>query len=393
MKALHIASFNGNIGDIINHIGFWNSFKKFITPSVDVTPLEMRYFYRSWHLKEFNEEFVDYANTFDLIVFGGGNFFDIQWNESKSGVTIDIDPLLLSKIKAPIIFNGIGVDIGKDECNTALDKFEKFLDAAVDKKNCVISVRNDGSIDLLHKYFGDKYENAVIEIPDGGFFTSARSFEHPELPIDKKVIAVNVACDKKDVRWPSQTFTYENFCYFFAKTTEHLLNEYEDMSLVYIPHIPSDINVISDIINKTNDAVRRQKITIAPLLNGYNTSAEYIIDLYKKSFITIGMRYHSNICAISQGTPTIGIVNLDKHICLYNKIGMEERLVSVNSGNFELQLFNAVKKINNNPKKYEDENTLLVKSLSRKNQEYFEMIKNSIKNEGQAAYALTDNSI
>ena len=378
MKALHIASFNGNVGDMINHIGFWNSFKKYITPSVDVTQLEIRFFYKSWRLREFDEEFVDYANTFDFVVFGGGGFFDVRWNDSKSGVTIDIAPELLSQIKVPVIFNGLGIAVGKTGCEPALARFEKLLDAAAAKENCVISVRNDSSKDKLEKYFGDKYNNAVTEIPDGGFFTTARSFEHPELPPDKKVIAVNVACDQKDVRWPSSAFTYEDFCDCFAKTTEKLLDEHEDMSLVYVPHIYSDIDTISDIMGKTKDAVRRQKITVAPLLNGSNTTAEYITDLYGKAFLVIGTRYHSNISAISQGTPTIGIVTLGNHIELYKKIGMSERLVSVSEGGFEAQLLNAVREIESDPQKFRNENSELLKSLELKNREYFDKIKSII---------------
>lgn len=380
MKALHIASFNGNVGDMINHIGFWNSFKKYITPSVDVTQLEIRFFYKSWRLREFDEEFVDYANTFDFVVFGGGGFFDVRWNDSKSGVTIDIAPELLSQIKVPVIFNGLGITVGRSGCEPALARFEKLLDAAAAKENCVISVRNDSSKDKLEKYFGDKYNNAVTEIPDGGFFTAARSFEHPELPPDKKVVAVNVACDQKDIRWPSPSFTYEDFCETFAKATEKLLDEHEDMSLVYVPHIYSDIDTISDIMGKTKDAVRRQRITAAPLLNGSNTPAEYITDLYGKAFLVIGMRYHSNISAISQGTPTIGIVNLGNHIELYKKIGMSERLISVNEGGFEAQLLNAVREIDSDPQKFRNENSELLKSLELKNREYFDKIKSVIPN-------------
>ena len=42
IRALHLASFNGNIGDIANHVGFWNLFKKYVTNDVEVTYLEIR---------------------------------------------------------------------------------------------------------------------------------------------------------------------------------------------------------------------------------------------------------------------------------------------------------------------------------------------------------------
>lgn len=75
MKALHLASFNGNIGDIANHRGFYNMFCKYVDKKVEFVPLEMREFYRSWNIRKYDEEFINYINTFDVFIIGGGSFF------------------------------------------------------------------------------------------------------------------------------------------------------------------------------------------------------------------------------------------------------------------------------------------------------------------------------
>ena len=79
-----------------------------------------------------------------------------------------------------------------------------------------------------------------------------------------------------------------------------------------MPHIPSDLQAISDVLNAVQDYNCRRNITIAPYLNGIATPGEYLVDLYRKSAVAVGMRYHSNICSIAMHTPTIGIVTLKR---------------------------------------------------------------------------------
>ncbi len=319
IKALHIASFNGNIGDAINHKGFWNSFGQYITKEYCYDYIEMREFYRSWAKRKFDQSFVDLVNSYDFCVIGGGNFFDIAWSESATGTTVDIEPELFKRITVPVIFNGMGVDIANDASQQTIIKFKAFLERCIESRNCIVSVRNDGSKEITEYVCGKEYASNVIEIPDGGFFTSCDSYQHPEIVKDDSLInvAINVACDQKSRRWSNPSFTYGDFCKTFANFCNTLFTE-NTYRIVFVPHIPSDIEVIADIINGVDDVYRRTRITVAPLVNGTNTPAEYIADLYGKVDLTIGMRYHSNICSIARGVPTIGIMNLEKHK-LYKK--------------------------------------------------------------------------
>ena len=95
IRALHLASFNGNIGDIANHVGFWNLFKKYVTNDVEVTYLEIREYYKSWNLRQFDDSFADLVNRYDLLVIGGGNFFDVKWDYSTTGTTLNISDEIL----------------------------------------------------------------------------------------------------------------------------------------------------------------------------------------------------------------------------------------------------------------------------------------------------------
>ena len=73
MKIMHIASFQGNCGDILSHSGFYNLLKKILpNENIDVTQIEMRDFYRNSQLRKFDNTFLNEVNTYDLLVIGGG---------------------------------------------------------------------------------------------------------------------------------------------------------------------------------------------------------------------------------------------------------------------------------------------------------------------------------
>lgn len=75
VRALHIASFNGNAGDVANHLGFRRTMEEDTGFKIDYTNFEIRQFYQSWGGK-FDDDFIKYANTFDVVIFGGAVFLN-----------------------------------------------------------------------------------------------------------------------------------------------------------------------------------------------------------------------------------------------------------------------------------------------------------------------------
>jgi hypothetical protein len=108
---LHIASFTGNIGDNANHLGFRSWFETLVENKIQWNELEIREFY--WKNKFWDKEFVKYANNFDLIIIGGGNYFELWVEKSPTGTSIEIEPDLFKKIERPVYFNALGVDPGQ----------------------------------------------------------------------------------------------------------------------------------------------------------------------------------------------------------------------------------------------------------------------------------------
>ena len=110
------------------------------------------------------------------------------------------------------------------------------------------------------------------------------------------------------------------------------------------------------------------------IINGIATPGEYLVDLYRKSAVAVGMRYHSNICSIAMHTPTIGIVTLKKHVELYRNIGMDDRLFNVNENSFSEKLYERLIWSIENRDLLTEQNALLVRKLEQKSVEYYEKI-------------------
>ena len=74
-KVAHIASFKGNIGDILNHEGFYYSFDDILSNAI-IDKFEIRRFYLNASDRlYFDSSFAKKLNSYDLIILGGGGFF------------------------------------------------------------------------------------------------------------------------------------------------------------------------------------------------------------------------------------------------------------------------------------------------------------------------------
>lgn len=384
MKVLQIASFDGNIGDVANHNGFRNSLKKSLKQDLDFTNLEMRKFYKNWQELSFDDKFIEYANQFDLIVFGGGGFFELKWDYSQTGTTIDISNEMLSKINPPIIFNCIGTTMVKGVSKNTINKFKKFMDYCITSNKILFTVRNDGSIDVIKELYGDDYSKKVLKVPDGGFFVETKDYQHNEFNKNEKFIAINIASDMPEIRFNGKEghITKVEFIDTFSEVLNKILNQYLDIRIIFVPHIFKDYELISEVCKHINDKFLRTRISCAPCLNGTQTDGLYNFDIYKNSLLTIGMRYHANVCPIGMNVPTIGICTIDPHIKLYKDIGLSRRCVEANRKGYEDKLEKLINEAICNPHKYQEENKKVMEINNHNNNEYHKIIREFLNQNG-----------
>ena len=201
----------------------------------------------------------------------------------------------------------------------------------------MVSVRNDGSFDTIRNLYGDSFNNKIFKVPDGAFFMKPKKYDFPEFKSAYKSIGINVASDMKEIRFNSEvkgSISYDDFVNGFALTLNELLQKYEEYQLIFFPHIYSDLSVINDLLEKIEDKYRRIRVIVAPCLTGEG-SEDYIFGLYKECDLIMGMRFHSNVCAISQNIPTIALCSYKKILDLYKEINLSDRVVEINKTGFE----------------------------------------------------------
>ncbi len=347
ISVLHVASFTGNVGDNANHNGTRTTLEENTSYKYQYTENEIRKYYQNYNKADelhFDDEFVRQANEHDLVMIGSGNFFELWIEDSKTGTTIDIETDRIEEIKSPIVFYGLGCDPYKGIPGNNAEKFQNFLDCILEQDHCLVSVRNDGSINHIKEHFGQEYASQVHKVPDGGFFTEVDDNYHPELDGSGPLIAVNVAKDMADLRFPNartEQHSYTSFTSEFADTLDQILSSYPESKIVFIPHIYRDLEAISDVLNNMETMNQRSRVTAAPYLNGEG-SERYIFDTYNKCDLAFGMRFHTNVCSIGQITPSLGLVSYPKVGDLYKELDLVERTIDLKQKGFKYELLDKV---------------------------------------------------
>lgn len=303
MKILHIAAFEGNIGDNASHMGFKNILDS-VVEKYQIDRLEIRKAYKNYTLPDklrFDNDFVKLANTYDLIVFGGGGFLDYWVEGSSNGTTIDIEEKILDKLKTQVLISSVGCNPHREVPEENYKKFRKFLDFVRNKENIQIALRNDGSTESIRKDFGGCYLDGLVEILDHGYFYNPK--ENYALPIDGEYVAINVTDDQLDM---NGGVSKDRDWYY--KELEELvkgLAAYE-YKVVLVPHIHQDVEAIGTILSKMPSQLVRKNTIIAPCLQG-DKGTDLAFNIYKYSKLVIASRYHANVCSIKFGVPTIGL--------------------------------------------------------------------------------------
>lgn len=379
LKVLHVASFNGNIGDNANHNGFRERLTEALEREIIFTNLEIREFYQLWNLRSFNsDEFINLCNNHDLVIIGGGNFFELKWDYSHTGTTIDINEHTLDQIKTPLLFNGVGCDVAKGVSQNSVEKFRMFLERVTNDKNILVSVRNDGSYDTIKRLYGDSFDKKIHKVPDGAFFMKPKKFYFPEVKSGYKSIGINVVSDMQEIRFNSEvndSVSYDDFINGFSIVLNELLQKYGDHQIIFFPHIYSDLNAINHLLEKMEDRYRRIRIVVAPCLTGEG-SEDYIFSLYKECDLIMGMRFHSNVCAISQNIPTIALCSYKKIFDLYKEINLNDRIVEVNKIGFEKLIVDKVENTFSNIDTIRNNYEKVNLNIYKESLEYYNAVKN-----------------
>ncbi|MCB9610252.1 MAG: polysaccharide pyruvyl transferase family protein [Polyangiaceae bacterium] len=337
VRVLHVASFDGNIGDNANHLGVRERFSQTLPGlALGYTPFEIRETF--WRRRAFDDAFADEANAHDLVIFGGGNFFELWVERSCNGTSVDLPISLLERIRTPILFHALGLDVGMGAPAEHVRRFKAWLDYVLPDPRYLVSVRNDGAIQSAHEFLGAEYADRIHTVPDGGFFYRPPAVQPPEILPETRTVGVNIAGDMLDQRFPGgRRLDYDAFIPAFAKVCSDLLDEYDDIQLVFFPHIYRDLRVTHDVLAALPDWHVRRRASVAPYLHG-DRGADRVFAIYRDCAVVMGNRFHANVCPIGLNVPTVGLLNYPQVGHLYRELGLEDRLVDIREPRFSSSL-------------------------------------------------------
>lgn len=328
MKILHIASFVGNIGDNISHIGLKSVLDNFFV-DYSIKRVEIRKFYKNYKGADkrfFDKSFLTNLKDFDLCIIGGGGFFDYWVPDSKSGTTIDIDPELISSIDTPVLFCSIGCIPHREVPEGNISKFRAFLDACSENPLVKIILRNDGSYENVVKNIGQKYEDILNEGVDNGFFIDNSCFA--PAPFDGKYVAINVSSDQLLMKSQYRGLIEKELYYEELSKALSYICISKKLNVVFVPHIFSDLEAIYELLRRVDDYIVRTKVSISSCVQ-FDQGAMEAASVYQGSILTLGTRFHANIIPLALGRPAIGLAALDRVKCLYDSVGLPDNYVFV----------------------------------------------------------------
>ncbi len=353
LRIVQLASYRGNIGDSANIVGTRRMLRRNLANyALEFTDLEYLEYEPDprWGGKRFDHEFVALVNQHDLLIIGGGGFFELSQDDSPTGTPLKISRQILDSIHIPIVFYALGFETGFGVNENRLQKFRRFLDYAYSSEHILVSVRNDGSLEKINQLLGASYADHIHKVPDGGFFTRTIAQQHIEIPEGKIPIALNLAGDNLPLRFEEKkkqcvavlatrivhrilrrpvSSELTTSLQHITTAAKRFLNEYPDTHLILIPHIPEDLDIICKFVETIGPPYSRSRITVAPYVFG-EEAQNYIFDLYSKCMFIIGMRFHANVCGIGLGVPTIGLTSAFTKIeNLYKELQLKERVLSV----------------------------------------------------------------
>lgn len=338
-RIMHIASFKGNVGDIVNHHGFTESLREVCEEELFFEKIEIRDFYRNSKKRSFDLKFAEEINQYDVLVLGGGGFFDVRWNDSFTGTTIDMDKDFIHAINIPVIVNAMGVhNLGDERFKEASERFINFINYVKTKGNWFLSFRNDGSIKRFINQYGSDAAKGIEVVPDNGFVFR----EHVSIwnrKDDSITIGFNVSNDlfvHDFLSGCSEADIYEGIVDAIRYCCE------KNYKVQLFVHTPQDIEMVHMIYKRLDDAYFRYNIIIAPYrpldVEGTRQLAEY----YKSCDVVVAMRFHANILGLQNEVPTVGLAGHEQISDLYEEINLQKYCIKVGEPDWKNKVLNCI---------------------------------------------------
>ena len=304
LRVAHVAAFHGNLGDRANHVAFYSWFRSFF-PNTHIvwTKIDLREVWRTD--RDLLRRITNLRVRPDLLVFGGGNFWETWDTSSKSGTSLNVTRAELEKLGIPIFFNALGFETNRGISKNAEAQFFPDLQKYLEDSHVFVSIRNDGSSENLERVGINT--QGIHKLPDHAFFLEVESNTASDQEIPQ--IAINLASDMPGKRYPK----FGNTADFITAMADCFAEVFSvhPFNLRFVAHIPSDLDSGVMLMSKIPERMQRENFSLDFRNYGGLDNLDFV-DPYWKSEVNIVQRFHANILSLISPTKTLGISNLPK---------------------------------------------------------------------------------
>lgn len=349
------------MGDIFMATPFPAFLSDALQTEVTVTRAYMRDFYRNAQKRFFDAAFLREINASDLFVIGGGLYFDVRWDYSHTGTTLNFSDDFIEGINVPVIINGLGyaeprnADDQDPAQKEIFDKFRHFIENVSARKNWFLTLRNDGSKGRIAARYGDDFAALFTEIPDNGFFFEKGITPHV---FDEQLPTIGFSIG-------NDSFTPDQDAASSAQRLNEAIAEVllglvaQDKRVLFFPHMPRDIDAISQILRITGVEGFRRNVAIAPYNPAGALAGKELASYYRACDAVVAMRFHANIISLQNIIPTIGlvvpgIVSGERIAALYHDLRLEDQVLSAEASDQPLaqRILTAISELLSHPESY-----------------------------------------
>ena len=316
VRLLHVAAFGGNLGDKLNHSSFYHWFESlFEGRELIWTRIDLR---QVWRGDRDLEKAIRLVNPKpQIIVIGGGNFWETWDTSSESGTSINMTADRFVNLGIPVFFNSLGVEITRGISPNAREIFSKDLQVFTSSEQFFSTIRNDGSRDNLRQLGFDS--NDLLTLPDHGFFPSINPKRKER--DDYYNVVLNVAQDMEEIRYRGFT-SKKLFVSGLAEVLSRFASNRETRFQI-VAHVPSDIEIGSQLISLLPESLQRESVSIS-FDNSPNPSDLSFIQPYLDADLVIAQRFHSTILGLRYSENVISISNHPQLVDMLQEVEARE---------------------------------------------------------------------
>lgn len=313
MKLLHIASFIGNVGDILSNYALQAYLYRCFGRNIKIDRLEIRRFHKNapvdWML-DFDTVIEHAARHYDRILIGGGGFLDYWVPDSGTGATIDISLKMVEKLKTRLVISSVGAYPHRDVPDENFGRFSAFIEALQASPEVRLMFRNDGSVENLARVFGAEFAAGLRSDGDHCYL-----LEYPALLTEtlyqRPYVVLNVAPDQLGMYSHLRGVIDGDHFYKYLSKALLTVAEVYCCDIVFVPHLPQDCNAVLRLTEILPDAFVRERFKVFQF-DGTENIVSPVVSVYKRSIANISVRLHSNILSVLLDQPTVSLGVLDR---------------------------------------------------------------------------------